>query len=655
MINSRAIYFALMFLSTSCYLSAQRYSDFAFPDPATYTKPPAGYEVGETTLFKKYSTEYKIDQDGERAYILSRTVKLVDSDEAIESNNRIYLSSGESTTYLYQKARVIKPNGKVIDLLPTDIKKGVFENNGVESPYDYFALEGLEKGSIIDQVSYRMVGAQFYGELIYLQGEEFRMKQEFEVISPSHLKFAFKSLNGAPEVINDTTETEVNRWFINVDSVSGIKDQFYLYPNTVKKGVVFKLARNYAQNKADITNYRNVCAYFNERLKPEISKKQQKEIDKLKKEIPLAGKSKTELIATVENYLKINFSIIEDGDSRFENLDFIFENKATNEWGISILLKTILKEYGVEFELVLTSDRSQMRFDPEFEAYLYLKALLLYFPEQDLFIAPGERFTRGKYIPATWAENYGFFIREVSVGSVSTAVGEIKYIDALPYVDNRDDMFVEVDFTSSIKNPEIKFVKKQLGYPASSVQPYVYLLNEEARNNLLTSIPETINEEIKSNDVTISNVEAGDFGYKPYEIQFSTQDHRFVEDAGNEILFKVGELIGPQLALYEENERQYPVESDFKRIYERNIKLVLPDDCEVQNLEALNISKSGQMDGETVMSFSSKYTVAGNTVTITSTEYYDRIVLPVAVYDDFQEVINAAADFNKILLIIKKK
>jgi hypothetical protein len=247
------------------------------------------------------------------------------------------------------------------------------------------------------------------------------------------------------------------------------------------------------------------------------------------------------------------------------------------------------------------------------------------------------------------------FIRGLKVGGTVTPVGEVKFIEPLPYSDNTDIMEIDVDFTENISQPNISFLKSQTGYTAQYTQPFMYLLDEESRTNMENSMPEMVSEDIESDDVTLTNVEANDFGTKPFEIRFSTNDHRFVEMAGEDVLFKIGELIGPQMELYEEEERQFPIEKVNKQYYLRTITLTLPEGYEIKNMEELSFERKHEENGKTTMFFDSQYTQDGNTYVIVSTEYYDQLVYPVSDYDAFAEVVNAAADFNKITLVLKKK
>ena len=59
---------------------------------------------------------------------------------------------------------------------------------------------------------------------------------------------------------------------------------------------------------------------------------------------------------------------------------------------------------------------------------------------------------------------------------------------------------------------------------------------------------------------------------KPLEISATIFATNNIEKAGNKYLFKVGELIGRQAEMYQENERQFDIEIPNPHQYTRNIK-----------------------------------------------------------------------------------
>jgi hypothetical protein len=60
-------------------------------------------------------------------------------------------------------------------------------------------------------------------------------------------------------------------------------------------------------------------------------------------------------------------------------------------------------------------------------------------------------------------------------------------------------------------------------------------------------------------------------------------------------------------------------------------------------------------DGKEVIAFKSTYTYENNILKISNVEYYNVMNLPLEQYEAFKNVVNAAADFNKIVLVLEKK
>ena len=63
----------------------------------------------------------------------------------------------------------------------TDTVKALHFEDGDEVKYYYFAVEGLEKGSIIEECSYKKYGSNYYGTKVYFQGSEARFNQTFSI------------------------------------------------------------------------------------------------------------------------------------------------------------------------------------------------------------------------------------------------------------------------------------------------------------------------------------------------------------------------------------------------------------------------------------------------------------------------------------------
>ena len=81
----------------------------------------------------------------------------------------------------------------------------------------------------------------------------------------------------------------------------------------------------------------------------------------------------------------------------------------------------------------------------------------------------------------------------------------------------------------------------------------------------------------------------------------------------------------------------------------------IPEGYQVSNLEDLNIHNTFSKDGKEVFSFHSYYEIDGDMLNITADEHYRLNIVSVDRYEDYRTVINSAADFNKISLVLEPK
>ena len=145
------------------------------------------------------------------------------------------------------------------------------------------------------------------------------------------------------------------------------------------------------------------------------------------------------------------------------------------------------------------------------------------------------------------------------------------------------------------------------------------------------------------------------FYRKPFIIEGeATTQSSFFDKAGNRYLLKIGEVIGEQVEMYQEEDRKLPVENEFNRNYERKIQIEIPKGYRVRNLDDLKMDIFHEENGEISMGFHSEYTVDGALVLVTVKEYYKKLDYPITYFEQFRKIINAAADFNKKVLIFEK-
>jgi len=612
--------------------------------------------TNEEIIALKHSivTEFYFDKKNSLIeYFLEHKVLWLNSDEKIEENNKIYIPYSSSSEIKVNKARVIKKNGEVIELSENKILSAQDEETGRQ--YKYFAFEGIEKGSFIEYYYVTKKNPEYKGKRITLQSSYPKNNVTFDLYAPKNLVFEFKSYNQLPEVTKDTLTKDKFHWQLKATKLKALEKETTAAYNASKGLIIYKLDKNLANNTTDISSYGNISQNVYSYYYPKYSKKTKGLIeDFIKKAIKNPKKGEENSIRKLERYIKVNVYSSEAGDDALEDLDKVLSTKVANETGMLKLYVALFSTLNIKHELVITSDRQNLKFDKNFEAQNFLTDFLFYFPKHKTYIAPLESESRYGFPTAYFTDNYGLFIKEVALGDFKSGVGQVKYIKAIEAEKSFDNMVIDVDFdTEDLTKNTISFNRSMGGYNAMYIQPFIYLTKKEDKERFIEGFAKNINENIEVLDKKMVNDDPDLFGIKPLQIVIDFSSEAFVEKAGRKYLFKVGELIGPQMQLYQEKKRVLPVESEYNRSYYRTINIKIPQGYKVANLEDINIKNSYIKDGKEVFTFHSYYELSDNLLKITADEHYRENMIEAKLYEEYRKVINSAADFNKITLVLE--
>ncbi|PZD78687.1 DUF3857 domain-containing protein [Mesonia sp. K7] len=622
------------------------------------------YDLQETKdqpmlgLKHKVAIEFAFLEDNSFVeYYLQHKAYLLNSDDKIEEYNKIYLPYSSSSELIANKARVINGN-KIIELDENDILTA--ENEETGDKYKYFALKGVQKGSIVEFFYIVKKYPSYKGVRAFFQDDYDVKNIEFDLYSPENLIFDIKSFNGLKEAQYDENFSDENRnhWSMQAENITALEEEDNSAHNANRKFLIYKLDKNLANNSSGISSYdivvQNLMPFF---YPKETSKKTDKQLEKYINKIGVdKASSNKEKIQKIENFLKTNIFVTDVYNDKLEDLEYIMSESVASNRGITKLYISLFNLLDIKHEIVITSDRTELSFDQSYEATVFLNEFLIYFPEDDLYLDPTEIGSRLGYPPTEVTDNYGLFIKTVKVGSYSSGVGEVKYIDAVTSDKNYDNMHVKASFNKeNLNEVNISLKREMFGYYASFVQPYAHLIKKESEKDFVQAMVENLDEGIQVDTYKLENFDSNLYGVKPLRIIVEVNSEAFVEKAGNKYLFNVGGLIGKQTELYQDKERKQALDNGFMRRYDRELIIELPAEMKVANLNDINIDQKFTKDGEELMAFKSRYKLEGNTLTIYCNEHYSINKLPASDYADYRRVINAAADFNKVTLVLEPK
>jgi hypothetical protein len=652
----KKILFSFLFICLAQISLAQDepvFKSYDWQENPTYTIDESEKDEQMISLKEQVITEFYFEENNALTeYFLEHRILWLNSDEKIEDYNKIYIPYASSSNIEVSKARVINKKGEVLELDKSKVLSAIDEETGRN--YTYFALEGIEKGSFIEYFYVVKKRPSYKGKKVSIQSSYPKKDIKFDLYSPKHLVFEFKSYNNIPAVQFDTLSTTKRHWNISVKNLAPLEREVQAAYDAKKGFIVYKLDKNLVNGANDISSYSEVAQNIYSFYYPEFSKKEKKKIEKF---IAEAGIDKLtdqeEIIRTLEIYVKTNVFSNENVDN---DLAAVLEKKVASESGFIKLYVAIFSTLGIKNQIVITSDRTDLKFDNSFEANNFLRDFLIYFPKSKKYFSPTEIESRYGFPPANLTDNYGLFIKEVTIGNYKSAVGKIKYIKPIKAVQSYDKMTFDVSFDKDDYTiVKVKLQEELAGYYAMNIQPFGKLFNEDQTTELIEGFGKRIHQDVEIISKDMQNASPELFGIKPLIVTISVESDALVEKAGKKYLFKVGDLIGRQMQLYQEKKRVLPVESQYQRSYIRTINIEIPEGYKISNLDDIKIDNSYTKKGKKVLSFLSDYELKDNTLTIIANEYYKMNIIEASEYEEYRKVINSAADFNKVTLILEPK
>lgn len=663
------------------------YKDYDWePNPKISNVVQKDTSEKEIVVLDKSSKEYFLEEiqgytREYEYYLVHRRIKVM-SDEAIEKNNKVYVPSYYESKVLKLKARLIHANGKVVEMDEDDIIEANDEKTG--SKYKYFAMEGVQKGDEIEYLFYIRRNNGYFGlrgRVLYLQEELPIRHMEFDLIVPDIITLKTKSINNLPAMRTDSSVNDRIRYFVTVDNVSAFEPEEYAIKDPMKMGIVYKWGEYKPTERKNIVNYSDIAAEEFDGIMGTSGdnakygyKKSKSAVAKLIKALKLLPEddAKTK-VQKLEYFIKKNTTKALD----FSMFGFSFELKpqpwskriapaldkdSTSKMYLSTsemitLFVFSLHNMGIEYNLVFTTNRFESRFDKDFEAQCYVQECLIYFPQLKMYIDPTDLDVRGEFFNQGYYNNYGLFVVPVNTGGVNTAIAKINFIQPLSEKKTTDSLVLNCALTSDFSKLSINYRRTQRGWYAVGVQAAYDKLDKEDRasfeerfTTFLTDNPNEVTSQ------TIENSGANSIG-KPFVSGATLEVAKFVEVAEKKYLIKLGELIGPQTELYQKKDRRLPVENPFNHLYYRRINFTIPAGYKIaaESLSKLKMDVEHKVGSDVVCKFMSDYKLNGHELVVDCTEYYAKIDLPVDQFEGFRKVINAAADFNKITIVLEKQ
>jgi hypothetical protein len=644
----RCIYFLIILCPGFC--SGADFNPYEWESNRKRTSLSTAEQALSELMIKNHTQyDYVLEADEFLMYSTIHRIIFVNNSEAIQKHNRIVISMNNTIDLVELKARSINKDGKVVTFDKNNIKELKEEETG--NAYRIFAIEGVELGSEVEYFFIRKMRSSLF-QRSFMQMDVPVKMSSFVLSCPKHLKFDFKSYFGYPVVKTEAKET-VNLYSASMENVPAMKQEdFSVYEANLKR-IEFKLAYNTARSQARLYTWDEAAKTFYKLLNT-ADKADEKALDKFIKSLEdKPSGALAQRIKNVEKKIKSTIQVNEDrADENLNGIESILKFKIASKQGITKLFVAVFDKLKIPFHTVVTCSRKDVKFDGSFDSWSYLDDYILFFPDTKGYLAPYHQETRYPLVPAQFTGHEGLFIEPLVVGDVKSALASVKEIAPAEYSQNTDNLDVVVTIGEDLTTSQVKISRTFGGYNAGFLTPYYHLMTPERRLELVEDLTKQTAPDPKIKNWVAKPIEDGPVDAFLIDVDFEST--HFLERAGPRVLFKVGELIGPQVEMYRQDARMTDIENDYNRGYDRIIKINIPQGYTIKNPQDLNFNVVYEDNGAKPFLFESAYTLEKQLLTVNIKEYYRTLFAPLARYEDYRKVINAAADFNKVTLVLEK-
>jgi hypothetical protein len=605
-------------------------------------------KLPELMLKSHVQYEYTFENDEFVMYSTHHKIVYVNSNEAIKKHNRIFISMNSTMALTTLKARAINRQGKAVYFDESNLKEIKQEESG--NAYRIFAIEGVEVGSEVEYFFIRKMMAGVFNRE-FLQFDFPSKSSSMKLSSPRHLKFDFKSYNGLPEV-KQTSDSTRNVYEVNATNLVALKEEPFAHPAANRQRIEYKLAYNVARSRSRLYTWDDAARRFYENL-VSLNKDDRKAVEKFVKNAKIDNSlSVATRIRKMENLVKTAINInSEGGGDELLSPESVLKNRVASKEGITKLYVSVFGHMGIKVYPVITCSRESLKFDADFDTWAYLDDYILYFPETKGFLAPYFP-TRYPLVPGQFTSQKGLFMEPVQIGNVATAHAKVDEIPAADYLANQDNLDVDVLFDEGLESNTITQLRSFVGFNADYFSAFSVMLNEEKTKQMVEELIKQTAPDAQLETWSMRSVPKEDVDWFEMKGEFKTSS--LIEKAGPRVLFKVGLVIGPQTEMYSDQQRTMAIENDNNRNYDRVIRIHIPQGYTVKNVDQLRMNISFSNDDKNPFLFRADYVMKGDVLELTISEFYKEIYCPLGRYEDFRKVINAAADFNKVTLILEK-
>jgi len=597
-------------------------------------------------IFNNHYVEYFKSKFTEEVYVYeTRHTKTKINRINNPLDNEIIISKINVSEIVDVRAKII--NQDTIISYGFDEMKKMINSDDSDENYNNYKLPNLDEGDIVEIMYTVKKDFNFNGNKII--EESYPILLSKFILIENNFKSNIKIYNSNNSFVSDIIFDGKKSKQIIFNNLNATANEQYSTPIANKIKISYQCYEN-RDDVSQIEYWGNLVQNVSELFFPKtVNEKAEEILREIKNGYLKIPWNELKIANAIDEYIKNNFVISDEDDPKLNDIEYILNNKISNDFSIIQVYSSLFKEADIEYEVAISCNRYFLKFDPELFDPNQLREFLIFLPNQEKYISPNRVEYRVSEAPEDLLGNYGIFIDK----DLDYYFSEITLFDQ-DFSQIKKN--IEVNISRNLNKTKINESRLFSGYWAITNRNYIYLSDNEKTDFLVDFFTVNGLDNKKVSNYNIKNFDISHNTYNtPLEITSTISTSDLIEEKEGLTYLKIGKVIGLQSNLFDEKERINPIEINFPNSYDYNIKVNIPRGYKIVDFSELNKSKEYiSVDGNSTAKFLSKATVSGNVLNINIKEYYKELRYSKKRYQEFREVINAAAKFYESSVRIEK-
>ena len=597
-------------------------------------------------IFNNHYVEYFKSKFTEEVYVYeTRHTKTKINRINNPLDNEIIISKINVSEIVDVRAKII--NQDTIISYGFDEMKKMINSDDSDENYNNYKLPNLDEGDIVEIMYTVKKDFNFNGNKMI--EESYPILLSKFILIENNFKSNIKIYNSNNSFVSDIIFDGKKSKQIIFNNLNATANEQYSTPIANKIKISYQCYEN-RDDVSQIEYWGNLVQNVSELFFPKtVNEKAEEILREIKNGYVKIPWNELKIANAIDEYIKNNFVISDEDDPKLNDIEYILNNKISNDFSIIQVYSSLFKEADIEYEVAISCNRYFLKFDPELFDPNQLREFLIFLPNQEKYISPNRVEYRVSEAPEDLLGNYGIFIDK----DLDYYFSEITLFDQ-DFSQIKKN--IEVNISRNLNKTKINESRLFSGYWAITNRNYIYLSENEKTDFLVDFFTVNGLDNKKVSNYNIKNFDISHNTYNtPLEITSTISTSDLIEEKEGLTYLKIGKVIGLQSNLFDEKERINPIEINFPNSYDYNIKVNIPRGYKIVDFSELNKSKEYiSVDGNSTAKFLSKATVSGNVLNINIKEYYKELRYSKKRFQEFREVINAAAKFYESSVRIEK-